>query len=494
MKTNKILLLITLIVTFLASCSKKLKLSPIDQLSNEQVANSPELLEKVTMGTYALLRSRNYMTSRVQIQEYPSDDAVWVKQSGAPAQRFYSYTHIVNNSEAESFWEEAYHGIYSANVVIDAINDNASADLLQIKGENLFLRAFMHYDLARSFSRPYSQDPEQNLGVMIRDNTDVNALPPRSTVKETYDFIVKDLLKAAKLMTVEKPDIYASQEVGWALLARVYLYLGENNKAIEYADSVINSGRYHLLPTDKFGSYFTMLPENNPETIFAIKLTPDENMGKQAIGSLYTRDGWGEIFASPPYLKLLYQNPNDERIKFLDPDYILDGNGNKIPYPSDPSGYQVSKRGGYSKYYILKYTNEGGIPLLSSPVVLRLAEMYLIKAEAFAKLGENENAIDMVNIIRKRAGLHDDQLYTVNDLKGHSSVLDVVLDEDRLEFAWEGHRSFDLFRNNKPLDRSYNPDVGWSGPKIVQPTSNAIVLFIPESEIALNQNLVQNPQ
>lgn len=494
MKTNKILLLITLIVTLLASCSKKLELSPIDQLSNEQVVNSPELLGKVTTGTYALLRSYGYVRSRFAIQEYPSDDAVWVKNSGDNAQKIYSYLHIVNNNVARLFWQQAYHGIYFTNVVIDAIKDDASADLLQMKGENLYLRAFMHYDLVRGFSRPYSQDPEHDLGVMIRDNTDVKALPPRSTVKDTYDFIVSDLLKAAKLMTAEKPDIYASKEVALAFLSRIYLYMGENNKAIEYADSVINSGRYHLLSTDKYGDYFTMLPENNPETIFAIKLTPDENMGKKAIGSLYTRDGWGEIFASPPYLKLLYKNPDDERIKFLDPNYVYDDNGNRMPDASEPSGYKIAKRNGYSDYYIQKYTDEGGIPLLSSPVFLRLAEMYLIKAEAFAKLGENEDAIDMVNIIRKRAGLHDDQLYTVNDLKGYSSVLDVVLDEDRLEFAWEGHRSFDLFRNNKPLDRSYNPDVGWSGPKVVQPTSNAIVLFIPESEIALNPKLVQNPQ
>jgi hypothetical protein len=147
----------------------------------------------------------------------------------------YSYQHIVNSSVSLQFWNRAYYGIFSANRVIEAIDDNATQSELQLKGENLFLRAFMHYDLVRIFSRPYSHNPEANLGVIIRDNTDPTALPPRSTLKETYDFIVNDLLKAAELMTENKPAIFASKEVAWALLARIYLYMEQHEKAIEYA-------------------------------------------------------------------------------------------------------------------------------------------------------------------------------------------------------------------------------------------------------------------
>jgi hypothetical protein len=132
--------------------------------------------------------------------------------------------------------------------------------------------------------------------------------------------------------------------------------------------------------------------------------------------------------------------------------------------------------------------------MLSSPIVLRLAEMYLIKAEAFAKIpGMEAEAIEMVNLIRERAGLSGDQLFSTSDLKGYASVLDVVLDERRLELAWEGHRSFDLFRNSRPMDRSSVQPFGWSGPRLVLPTANSIVHLIPETEMALNPNLVQNP-
>lgn len=493
MKTSRNILFLGIFV-FLIGCDD-LEYFPIDQVSNEQVLNSPELLQNVTIGNYARLRNSQYVRNRHHAQEYPSDDNLWVKNSGAHFMNTYNYQHIVNSNVSRQFWNQAYFGIFSANRVIEAIDNNATQKNLQLKGENHFLRAFMHYDLVRIFGRPYTHNPETNLGVIIRENTDPTALPPRSTLKETYNFIVNDLLVAADHLTENKPSIFASKEVAWALLARIYLYMEQYDMSVEYADKVLKSGRYRLLETDKFGEYFTFLPENNPETIFAIKLQEIENMGKGSIGSLYhINGGWGEIYASKPYRELLYQNPNDERINFIDPDYIYDNAGNRIPDTTEEAGYMVRKRDGMSQYFINKYTLEGGVEMLSSPIVLRLAEMYLIKAEAFAKTqGKEAEAIEMVNIIRSRAGLFGDQLFSLSDLKGYESVLDVVLDEKRLELAWEGHRSFDVFRNNRALDRSYVQPFGWSGPQLILPNSNRIVHLIPEEEMALNPNLVQNP-
>jgi hypothetical protein len=296
-------------------------------------------------------------------------------------------------------------------------------------------------------------------------------------------------------MKENKTSIFASKEVAWALLARIYLYMENNSKAIEYADKVINSGRYELVNTEQLSKYYTLLPENNTETIFAIKLQTSENMGKSGIGSLYHEDGgWGEIYASKTFLQLIYQNPNDERIKFLDPKFTRDAAGNKIPSATEESGYVVEQRLGYSKYFNLKYTLQEGVKMLSSPVVVRLAEMYLTKAEAFAKTpGKESEALQMVNIIRERAGLSGDQLFSSTNMKGYTSVLDIVLDERRLELAFEGHRSYDVFRNNKSLDRSFTHGEAWAGPQLILPTSKAIVEFIPETEITLNPNLIQNP-
>jgi len=491
MKTSKNIFIGALMFLALTGC--ELEYSPADELSNEQITESPDLLGNITNGIYSRLRESKYDKSRHFLQELPGDELAWCKTSGDHLSNSYTYNHLVNSSACLQFWQQAYYGIYQANRVIESVDDNASEEILQLKGESLFLRALMHYDLVRIFSRPYSQNPEQNLGVMIKDNTDGNNLPARSTVKQTYDFIVSDLLQAAALMTEDKSNVFASKEVAWALLARIYLYMEQNDKAIEYADKVINSGRYELVKTADLGRYPTLSPENNPETIFAIKRLPSENLGKSGIGSLYTREGWGEIFVSKTFLQLIYKNSNDQRIKFIDPDFVyLDGK--KVPDPTEESGYKVNKREGYSKYFNLKYTFQDGIALLSSPVVLRLAEMYLIKAEAFAKIpAQQTNAIAMVNIIRIRAGLSGSQLFTNSDLKGYNSILEVVLDERRLELAWEGHRAFDLFRNNLPLDRSFTNNEGWSGQKKILPTADRIIPYIPETEITLNPKLKQNP-
>src|SRR5690606_35649601 len=120
---------------------------------------------------------------------------------------------------------------------------------------------------------------------------------------------VGDLLRAAELMHVDKSAIFASREAAWALLARVYLYMENYEEAEAYANKVIESGKYELLPTDQYGVYFTVLPENNRETIFAIKLREVENMGKTSIGSMYHGvGGWGEIFVSKPFRDLIYQH------------------------------------------------------------------------------------------------------------------------------------------------------------------------------------------
>lgn len=495
MKATKAIIFVLLIAVFIIRCDSKLQYLPTDQLSNELVISSPELMANATIGNYSRLKEANYVRLRHIMQEYPSDNLILSGSTSDNLMYTYNYGHIVNSIVSLNFWRMAYYGIYGTNVLIEGIDDTAAQDMLQLKGENLFLRALMHFDLVRVYSRPFSQNPDANLGVMVRDNADVTALPERSTVRATYEFIVGDLLRAADLMQEDKSAAYASKEVAWALLSRVYLYMGEYANAIEYADRVINSGRYQLISTANLGNYFTYTPENNTETIFAVKHLPTENRNRSAIGSMYHGNGgWGEVYASRPYRQLISTYPNDERNKFIEPDYVLDANGNRIPDPTEDVGFLLNKRNNVSKYFITKYTMQEGIPMLSSPVILRLAEMYLIKAEAFANTpGREADAISMVNVVRERAGLSGNQLFSVDDLKGYASVLDVVLEERRLELAWEGHRSFDLFRNNRPVDRNYVVDLAWSGPKLIQPTSNSIVHLIPDAEIILNPNLVQNP-
>src|SRR5690606_18544380 len=245
---------------------------------------------------------------------------------------------------------------------------------------------------------------------------------------------------------------------------------------------------YSLMPTDPYRKYFTLHPEDNPETIFAIRFIPQDNQFYSAIGNQFYNDpvtqatGYGESYVSLDLVNLLNQHPEDARHSFVE-------------LQLDPTTGDTLKRGNVPKFYMNKFNWQDGIANLSSPVIFRLAEMYLIRAEANAKLGNNQAAIDDVNIIRRRANLSGTALYTVGDLKGRGSVLNVVLEERRLELFFEGHRPFDLYRNNLPMIRNYPGFHGTDHYHFrVEPTDPQVIFFIPEGEMNVNPNLVQNPQ
>ncbi len=480
------------IIPFIIFClilnSCELSLEPYNGKDANSLLTTPEGIQDATTGNYGFLKTLDYATFYHFITEYASDN---VTLSGSTGNNFffaYNYRHLVDMTQTNRFWRRAYEAIYGTNKIIENVEEGNSAGLDQLLGENLYLRAMMHFDLVNTFGRPYMQDNGASLGVMIRNNTQVDALPPRSTVKEVYDFIIADLLKATKLLTINKNSSYVSKEVAYALLARVYLFKGENEKAVEYANIVINSGRYKLVDTEAYKKYFSMTNESNTETIFAIKHTAVDDLAKGSIGSMYDGTGglgWGEMYASESYRSLLGKYPEDVRNSFYAPFYITDASGKQV----------LANRNGIPKYFIYKYSGQDGIQTLSSPIYIRYAEMYLIRAEANAKLGKDDQAIEDVNMIRKRAGLSGTSLYAVSDLKGKATVLEVVLEERHIELAFECQRKFDLFRNNLPLVRDYPGYHLLSGQnsQVILPTDPRVVYFIPQQEIILNPNLIQNP-
>ena len=187
-------------------------------------------------------------------------------------------------------------------------------------------------------------------------------------------------------------------------------------------------------------------------------------------------------------VRFLALNPTDSRQNFISP-YRVGGVlqlNNKLT-PNTPM------------YYINKYNLQEGIINLCSPVYLRLAEMYLIRAEANAKLGNIQPALDDVNRIRQRANLTGAALHTMASITAASkTALDIVLEERWLELAFEGHRSYDLFRNGRSIIRNYPGTHALNVTpnninQIVPASDNRVIFFIPESERARNANLTQNP-
>lgn len=149
-------------------------------------------------------------------------------------------------------------------------------------------------------------------------------------------------------------------------------------------------------------------------------------------------------------------------------------------------------RNDYVRYYNTKFKGQDNQATFSSPVFLRYGEVALNIAEAYAHKGDVTNALKYVNMIRNRAGLTGAADFTAANMaaRGYDNVLDVVLDERRMELCFEGHRMFDIYRNKKSLDRRYPGYHNW---EVINYDDPRVALLIPKDEINAS-GIAQNPR
>ncbi|AHM62259.1 RagB/SusD domain protein [Flammeovirgaceae bacterium 311] len=467
----------------------ELEIEPFEGVTKENLAEVVNGLEYATNGAYSLMKDQleykgvadfrsTYARNLHQMLEYPSDNVTLSATTTDPLFNAATREHFPAQENATYIWNTAYRIINTANLSIESVEEGASASSDHLLGENYFLRAMAHFDLLRLFAKPYSHGTD-NPGVILRLDSTAPDDQARATVGESYEQVVSDLEKAAQLMsrTNGRGVEYASKEAAWALLSRAYLYMEMNEKAIEYATQVIESGKFQLASADEYLNSFWNT-QNSRESIFIIKHTLQDDRGTGSIGSMYLTDqiGWGEIYASEPLRQLLEQHPEDVRNDLIVPQLA-------------PDGVTVQTRNGIPKYFITKHSYQDGVVTLNSPHVLRLAEMYLNRAEAYAKMGQDQLALDDINVIRRRAGLSGDALYTLDNLQGANSVLGAVLQERRLELAYEGHRTIDLYRNKIDINRNFpgvQPQevISWDNPRNIY--------YIPQDELFTNRLATQN--
>jgi hypothetical protein len=498
LKESKWLLLLIGGGLIISSCNDQLTQQPYEGRTFSAALSAVAGVKKATDGNYGRLINdgyyRNYTALILNFGEMPGDNVNMGTTTEDPLQHAFDYKRSKDMQNILVVWRNSYKIIYGANQAIQAadklmnksgVSSGNKIKLKQLEGENLFLRAKTYFDLVRAFGRPYIQDPSKNLGVPIVTKPNTNSKKPRATVKEVYAQIVNDLKKAASLMTDPKSSSYASKEVAWALLSRVYLYMGENQKVVAYSDSVINSNRYKLLSTSQYTQMFSLNNEDNPEIIFATHMDKDQNQQFNSYASMYYTSpagtGWGQMFASKSIRDLLNEHPHDVRSKFIKPNYIIDSNG-------DTTG--INKLNGFPQYFITKFTGQYGETMSTSPPYIRYAEMFLNRAEAYAKMGIKSKAISDVNRIRKRAGIRDSAMYNASKMNP-KEVLNAVLRERRLEFYEEGFRAYDIYRNNRPLKRDYPSVV--AGHLTIKSNSFKIIYPIPQDVIARNPKIKQNP-
>jgi len=501
-------ILILIVMGGLFSSCADLDFSPTDSLTTEGLSNTANGMEMITNGNYSLFKdgiefngvvddNNSYLRQYFQMSDFSADDIVCGQVTEDPLYYSFTYTHSPSQANSRYFWYASYKIISGVNTVIG--NLEAKTEALteaekQFLGENYFLRAFTTFGLVKFYSYQYNVgDPNTNLGVILRYSTSEASEKARATVKETYDMVLADLTTAADLMNMPRGKEFASKEAAWALLSRVYLYMGNYSKTVEFANKVIDSGTYNLESSDTFSNYYTHTLESD-ETIWAIAYTTADNRGKfGSIASMIYSDGnsgWGEEFATYDYMNLL--SYDDSRKALIEPQLDEDG--------------EVVMKNGLEVYYIKKFSYQDGDPNLSSPVMLRLSEVYLNRAEAKAQMGEAEvNVFNDVNLIRQNRGLAGD---LVTSVPADETLLDVVLRERRMELAFEGHRIFDLLRNHQDIVREYwgyhipglsvgeidleNPPESGYDNLVINYNDSKVLYFIPIDEILTNSLCVQN--
>ena len=542
---------------------------PYSSMAAEQITGDPMAsMDALMNGVYAQLKTWSDPMHRCG--EYAGDNMMIRGGSTDAFFEFISYSRTPKNYRLQNFWDYGYKAVAQASNIINMIEEGQNAEIDNQLGECYYIRGLMYFFFVRAYGRPYYQAPTKNLGVPIVNGTPENVmgdlyLEDRATVQETYEQAISDLKKAEDLMTIDKGPAYASKGAAQAMLSRVYLYMSgtyENPNtqyaqlAVDYANKVINSGSYELLPREQFMKYNTIVPENNPEAIFVVKRVASEFSGWDhyyGVGGMYANIGgmgWGEMFASAKYIDLLNETGRndwrpdhyrmvDARAAFIEPTYTADHKlvfrfikwdsetvQNYAQFDAVKSGatvtckdaegtsytltpvdeeqeiysinyggktytgvldYFISLNRVYPQFYITKCSREGEDSHLHSPVISRLGEIYMNRAEAYAKLGQYENALKDLNTIRERSIVGAG--YPSLDATNASELIDK---ERQLELAYQAERSYDVFRNGKSLTRHF------PGPhnqaEEVPATDYRVTYYIPQDAInAYPGTLTQNP-
>lgn len=465
MKKYKILITGFLAVSVLFSCQNDLDLKPDDLSTSEVVfSNKGQALGALT-GVYSLAQDIDAFGGSPQLMGEWQSDNVEFSGSFPTFQDVYQYSTNAGNTSIQNLWRFHYKLIGGANFIIkyvpnvpetsadDPFTSEERADAI---GQAKFMRALAHFSLSTFFSHPYNLQNGANLAVPIVAEPFDGPVKsyPRATLAEVYNFIEQDLLDAVATITNTDTD-RATVKAAKALLARLYLYKGDNAKAADYANQVINIPGVALAPDYSF--YDT----TGPELIFIIaNIAADPQNGNEGFSGLLNGVQFGGR-GDAPFSQNLIDDFNSE--------------------PGDLR-FAASRMGntfnGDSRLFTTKFPD--GTNKADDVPVLRATEMYLIRAEANFKNGSSigDTPLNDLNALRQRANLGP--LASVS--------LAAILKERRKELCFEGHRRMDLLRNGENLRRpgmTEIPESALGQDKTIFP--------IPAREVDLSGgNLIQN--
>ena len=459
----KVMLILFMVLNLLImiSCEDFVDIDPpTTEIITETVFSGDETVLAAIRGIYANMAQSGIasgdLTSITTLCGYSADELL--RFGGGEGLDFNTNNLQPLNGQISNLWTQAYRLIYYSNSLLKGLeNSNGITKTFidQIEGEAKFVRAFSHLYLVNLFGE-----------VPIITSTDftVNTVESQSSVAVVYQQIIRDLEEAVNLLSEDysfsngervQPNRYAAI----ALLARVYLYLEDWETAELEATKVINNSSTYEIESD-FDAVFLA---NSTEAIWQLQpvvLGFNTNEARSFInpeGNTPTNVAMTEILANS------FEIGDQRRVNWLDSIIV-----NAVTY-----------------YHATKYkSNTFNLPLTEYSMVLRLAEQYLIRAEARAEQNKLLEAIADLDVIRGRAGLP--LIQDTNPTISQADLLLAIEQERRVELFTEwGHRWLDLKRTDRAGSiLSDLPLKDWQSTDKLYP--------IPQSEREINTNLTQN--
>lgn len=465
MKYTKMLKVALLLPVFVGvTACVDLVLEPQASVSNDAYFEEIADFEAAIAGAYDEMTNDDYYGRSLHLMSDIMGEDVKQNSSANRYQEFADFEGLPRSGHnyEEDLWESGWEVINMLNMIINADFSppaGVATEYDQIMGEAYALRGLAYFDMVKMYAQHYTFTSDaSHPGVPLVLESDVTNLPTRATVGEVYTQILSDLNEGIGLMNQVRDGAYMmSPDGARALLSRIYLYMEDYGNAVDAADAVIGGGSYSLATGQAYVDQF--VDGGSSEAIFELQYTQTDNEGSDCFGCMYTANGYGDYLPAKDLLDLI--DPADLRMQMFVVDPLLTG------------------------IYASHRVNKWPTPQQTDNVpVIRLSEVFLNRAEANARLGNDGLAQADLDTIRHRG------LATAPDVTATGQALiDEILIERRIELGYEGHRIHDLMRNQQDIVRV---DVTGDVANMPYPCQFC-VLPIPEWEINANPNITQNP-
>jgi hypothetical protein len=443
-------------VALLSSCKKYINEGPIDSPTDDNFWTTERAAQTGLAGAYGLLRTAltndkaYFIFGDATANEFSSYSSDWTLASLSSVNQW-NFNYVPYNEPVLHNWTSFYQVISQCNLILSKVpsipaanyTDDPVATRNQILGEAYFIRAYCYYYITEVWGQPV---------IVTQAYTDpINAKPiARSSDADGFNQVVSDLKKSSNLLTygysdASKVAVQANKGAALALLAKTYMWQKQYALASAAADSVIQNGQYSLEPGATLANIYQ---GHDQESIFEMNMlySPNQNEAQSGFGGVFA------VFLSNPIVNGKSGDNWVVNLNLVGNLYDTTSTTKDVRVKSTFYGLQTINPL-MVKYANVIYQNpaQKTSPFVSNNMVLlRLADILLVKAEAAIDLGDQGTALTYLNMVRQRAGTG---AYTPSS---PTDLLYTIMDERGRELYGEGQWYFDLVRSGLIDDPNYN--------------------------------------